>query len=43
MDWSRMMLRLTSSRSSQSVSSFQPDFGKIRTNGILTGEIDEYA
>lgn len=35
------MLRLTSSRSSQSVSSLQTDFGKIHTNGLSAGEIDE--
>ena len=38
MDWSRMILRLTSSRSSQSVNSLQPDFGKIHTNGSLAGD-----
>ena len=37
------MRRLMLSRSSQSVSSFQPDFGKIHTNGLIAGEIDEYA
>lgn len=42
-DWSRMILRLMSSRSSQSVSSFQPDFGKMHTNGLIAGKIDKYA